>query len=70
MSRLKNENPDAKLVFIANCDIKPEIVDCMKNAAKRLGVSLVELSGIEKQKGHPTPEGMKQILEQVIKAFN
>ena len=70
MSRLKNENPNANVVFIANCDIKPEIVDCMKNAAERIGVGLVELSGIEKQKGHPTPEGMKQILAQVLKAFN
>ena len=70
MSRLKNENPDAKVVFIANCDIKSEIVDCMKNAAERLGVSLVELSGVDKQKGHPTPEGMKQIYDQVLKAFN
>lgn len=65
MSRLKNENPEAKVVFIANCDIKPDIIECIKNAAMRIGVEYVELGGLEKLKGHPTPVGMVQIYEQV-----
>ena len=71
MSRLKSENPEARLVFIANCDIKTEVVDCIKNAARQIGgVEVVELSGLEKLKGHPTPVGMKQIYEQVRAQLN
>ena len=66
MSRLKKENPESRIVFIANCDINPEIVESMKKATERFGVEYVELSGITKEKGHPTPVGMKQICEQVL----
>ena len=69
MDRLKRDHPNKRLVFIANCDIKSEIVDCMRDAALRLGVELVELSGIDKVSRHPTPLGMKQIAEQVIEAL-
>lgn len=69
MDRLKRDHPNARVVFIANCDIKPEIVDCMRTAAGRLGVELVELSGIDKVSRHPTPLGMAQICEQIIKVL-
>lgn len=69
MSEIKRDLPDAKIVFVANDGIKDEIIDCMKHAGERLGVDVVELSGIDKQFGHPTPVGMSQIAEQVKSAF-
>ncbi len=70
MTRLKQDLLDARIVFISNCDIKTEIVDCMKNASKRIGVEFVELSGIDKLTKHPTILGMKQIYDQLMNKLN
>ena len=69
MSKLKSDLPEARIVFISNCDIKPEIRDCMKNSAEYYGVEFVSVSGIDKMHGHPTPKGMAQICEQVALAL-
>ncbi len=66
MGCLKRDLPDTRIVFIANCDISEEIVDCIKLAAEHFGVEVVELHGIDKQDSHPTPLGMEQICEQVV----
>ena len=66
MTRLKSDLPNANIVFIANCGIKKEIVECMKKAAEKLGVKVVELSDIDKQHSHPTILGMTQICDQII----
>ena len=66
MSKLKEDHPDKRIVFIANCGIKPEIVECMKNGAARLGAECVVLHDVDKMSGHPTSLGMEQICEQVI----
>ena len=66
MARLKCDHPDKKVVFICNCGLKSEIAECMRNAAARVGVALIELENIDKQKGHPTILGMEQICDQVM----
>ena len=66
MSRLKEDIPDARIIFIANCDIKPEIREFMKSAAEHFEIDFVSLSGRDKLNGHPTPLGMEQICEQVL----
>ena len=66
MHTLKQEHPDKRLVFIANCDIKEEVVECIKNAAARMGVETVVLHDIDKESGHPTPLGMEQICDQIL----
>ena len=70
MNELKHDLPNSNIVFIANCDIKPEIVACMRNAALRIGVEFVELNSIDKIDGHPTLLGMQQICEQIMKTLN
>lgn len=70
MMTIKNDNPSARVIFIGNCDIKREILDCMENAAKRLGAEFVELSDIDKFVGHPTILGMTQICDQVVGKIN
>ena len=69
MSKLKSDLPKSRIVFIANCDINAEIVNCMKLAGEHFGVEVVELSGIEKINGHPTPRGMEQICDRVISSL-
>lgn len=67
---LKAELPETRILLIANCDIKNEVVSCMKHAAERFGAEVIELSGIEKMCGHPIPRGMEQICEQVVAHFD
>ena len=69
VSEIKLDLTNTKIVFVANCDIKEEIINCIKNAGERLGVCVVTLSGIDKEFGHPTPVGMTQIAEQIGAAF-
>ena len=66
MHTLKENHPTVRLVFIANCDIKDEVVACIQNAAARYGVEVVTLGGIDKDKGHPTVRGMEEICNQVL----
>ena len=66
---LKAQLPDTRVIFIANCNIKEEIVSCMRAAAEKFGAELIELSGVDKLCGHPTPLGMKNICDQVIAAL-
>ena len=66
MKTLKYDHPNARVVFIGNCDIKREILDCMQHAAQQFSVDFVELHDIDKINGHPTVLGMTQICEQVV----
>lgn len=66
MSEIKKDLSEANIIFIANSDIKREIINCIKNAAEKLGVTAVELVSVEKTDGHPTPRGMEQICDQII----
>ena len=66
MSSVKKQLPNAKMYFIINTDIKPEISDCIKQASKHYGIKAIELKDIEKNFNHPTPNGMKAICEQVF----
>lgn len=69
MGALKTELPDTRVVFIANCDIDGEIVKCMNDEGERLGVEVINLSGIDKMCDHPTVLGMEQICDQVLSAL-
>lgn len=69
MKTLKEDLPETRIVFIANCDIKEEIVDGAKQAGEHYGVDVVALSGVTKEHGHPNVQGMKEIFEQVKAAL-
>ena len=69
MGTLKAELPETRVVFIANCDIDPEIIACMNDEGERLDIEVVNLAGIDKQADHPTVLGMEQICDQVFDAL-
>lgn len=69
MKTIKEDLPEVRIVFIANCDIKEEIISCMKEAGARFGVEVIALNDVEKVSGHPNPNGMAQIAEQVYAAL-
>lgn len=69
MKTLKEDLPEARIVFIANCDIKDEIINGVKQASEHYGVDVVALSGVTKEHGHPNVQGMKDIFDQVKVVF-
>ena len=55
---LKKDHPDKRIIFLINCDsIKTEIIECIKNASKRIGIEFVELKNIDKLTKHPGGDG-------------
>ena len=62
---LTKHNPQAKVVAVINTDLKPEIAAGMQVAAEHYGATVVALENIDKQHGHPTALGMRQIMEQI-----
>lgn len=54
-----------RVICIANTGLKPEITAGFIEACEKNGVKCLVLKDIEKEKGHPTVLGMKQICEQV-----
>ena len=69
MNEMKADLVGARIVFVANCDINEKIVARMKEEGARLGIEVVELSGIEKIDDHPTPSGMAKICDQLLLAL-
>ncbi len=67
---LRQNHPQARLIFIGNCDIKAEVVACIKHAAEHVGAEFVALDHIDKISGHPTTLGMQQICEQILQSIN
>lgn len=67
---LKQNHPSARLIFIGNCDVKDEVVNCIRNAAASVGAEFVSLHDIDKMSGHPTICGMEQICTQVMEGIH
>jgi hypothetical protein len=66
MDLLKRNHPRARIIFIANCGIKPQIIEGMRCAAEHIGVEYLALHDIDKMNGHPTVLGMEQIHTQLM----
>ena len=69
-TRLREILPDAEIYGICNSEIKPEIIGAIKHACERVGGVSIALENVEKIEGHPTPRGMIEIKEQIIKAIS
>ncbi len=69
--RIKEELPNAQIVFIINEFIGAEVVDALKTVVEKKGVEkiLINDKHLTFGAGHPTVKGMKWIGEQVIKYF-
>lgn len=70
MGKIKGDMPNARILFVANSDIKEEIRSCIKNAGEHYGVDTILLHDVRKESGHPTPLGMTDICEQVLEWWN
>ena len=65
----KAKNVVGRLLIILNTGLKDEITDGFAAACENYGVAYLRLENIDKQKGHPTELGMRQIAEQVAGAL-
>ena len=63
---LRENHPDAKIIVVGNCNVKAEILACMKNVSAHVGADFVALHDIEKVAGHPNSRGMEQICDQIL----
>ena len=66
---LKNDLVNVRIVFVANSDIKTEIIDGIRLAGEYFNIEVIALQNIEKDLGHPTIKGMQQIYEQVLRGI-
>lgn len=62
---VKKTLPEANIIPIVNSELKSEVTDGIKAAAKLYGIECVSLHNIDKSKGHPTVKGMAEIKNQI-----
>ena len=60
----------ARVLFIFNTELKPEIGEGVRTACSHFGIELLELNRIDKIEGHPGIAGMKKIADQVLAYFS
>lgn len=65
LCQIKALYPRTKVYFMLNSELKEEINESVKTICKRYNVPCLELKDIDKQHGHPSIKGMKQICSQL-----
>lgn len=66
---LKKSFGEARIVYIVNTDLKPEVSFGISEVCRIYGAECVMLKDIDKVNGHPNALGMIQIKDQVIKSL-
>ncbi|MCD7977825.1 MAG: SGNH/GDSL hydrolase family protein [Tannerellaceae bacterium] len=61
--------PQARVYNITNTELSEEVAHSMDEICRHYGVTNIRLHYIDKQSGHPSVNGMKQICQQVIHAI-
>lgn len=67
---LRREHPAAEVVCVVNTELDRSITEGMLQAAAHYGAVAVKLENIDKQNGHPSALGMRQIADQVEAAVS
>lgn len=67
---IKKQYPKAKVFFILNDKLKPVINDSVHEICKYYQIRCIDLVDIDKQSGHPSMKGMKEIADQVLKVIS
>lgn len=66
---VKARNPGSRIIAAVNCDLSEDIMTGMAESCAQFGAACVMLHGIDKEWGHPTALGMRQIAEQIGNAL-
>ena len=65
LEHLIKNNPQSKIVAVVNTGLHPEIHSGILDAVKHYDATAVVLENIDKQCGHPSALGMRQIAQQI-----
>ena len=66
---LINHYPNVEIYFILNSELKESINESCREVCKHYNVPIIELKDIDKERNHPSVEGMKSFAEQVAKGI-
>lgn len=69
LEHIIQHNPQATVVAVINTDLHSDIRTGILQVAEHYGAVAVELNRIDKQNGHPSALGMRQIAEQIEQAL-
>lgn len=69
LENLKTRYPNVEIYFILNDSLKDEIDESVKTVCAHYSIPVIELKDIDKQSGHPSIKGMRQIADQLEKAI-
>ena len=69
LDHITKHNPTSKVIAVVNTGLHREIHNGIMDAAIHYGVTVVVLGDIDKQNGHPSALGMRQIAEQIAPAL-
>lgn len=65
LGEIKKILPNARVLVIENDGIKGPIIETFDSEAERYGFDVIKLQNIQKELGHPTSVGMREIAEQI-----
>ena len=68
LNYLQLHHPNVAIYFIINDGLREDITESSKVVCDHYGVPYIMLKDIDKQNGHPTIKGMRQIADQVSAA--
>ena len=63
---LRETLPEATIYCLINDALRPELTACMLGACEKYAITPVTFERLDKQCGHPTIQGMKDIAQQVL----
>lgn len=66
VNKVKTTLPNARVIYIINTELKPEIVEGIHAACEVFGAEVVQLHDLSTQAGHPDQKGMIQIKDQIL----
>ncbi|MCF0198645.1 MAG: hypothetical protein HUK02_04885 [Bacteroidaceae bacterium] len=67
---LREHYPNARILFLLNSELKPEINESVLTICRHYGVPCLCLEDIDKQGGHPSQKGMTAMADQIIRWIN
>ena len=67
IKRSKEALPEAKIYWLINTDLSEAITKGIREACRHYGIEFIDFDHIEKIEGHPTPVGMTEIKNTIMK---
>ena len=65
LSSLQHHSPGVDIYVVINTDLSAEVTTSMKTISDHYGIRWIQLHDIDKQWGHPSQLGMRQIADQL-----